>query len=219
MFWFLLGKYLGAELLDHTNTLAETVKWFSLVIVPCTIPQALYENLSCSTGLATSYIVSLFNFNPSKLFSHVWVFATLWIIAHQTHLSMDSPGKNTGVGCYALLQGIFPTQESNPCLSCLLNWQGGSSPLAPPGKPPQMDIKWYILGVLIWISLMINNVYFILIVHLYISYFVKYLFKSFTHFLFSCLLITELQKFICVYTCMHAQLLQLCLTLCWPYGL
>ena len=23
----------------------------------------------------------------------------------------DSPGKNTGVGCYALLQGIFPTQE------------------------------------------------------------------------------------------------------------
>ena len=22
----------------------------------------------------------------------------------------DSPGKNTGVGCHALLQGIFPTQ-------------------------------------------------------------------------------------------------------------
>ena len=28
----------------------------------------------------------------------------------------DSPGKNTGVGCHALLQGIFPTQESNPGL-------------------------------------------------------------------------------------------------------
>ena len=26
----------------------------------------------------------------------------------------DSPGKNTGVGCYALLQGIFPTQGWNP---------------------------------------------------------------------------------------------------------
>ena len=25
----------------------------------------------------------------------------------------DSPGKNTGVGCQALLQGIFLTQESN----------------------------------------------------------------------------------------------------------
>ena len=29
----------------------------------------------------------------------------------------DSPGKNTGVGCHFLLQGIFPTQGSNPGLS------------------------------------------------------------------------------------------------------
>ena len=28
----------------------------------------------------------------------------------------DSPGKNTGVGCHALLQGIFPTQGLNPSL-------------------------------------------------------------------------------------------------------
>ena len=28
----------------------------------------------------------------------------------------DSPGKNTGVGCHALLQGIFPTQRLNPGL-------------------------------------------------------------------------------------------------------
>ena len=27
----------------------------------------------------------------------------------------DSPGKDTVVGCHFLLQGIFPTQESNPC--------------------------------------------------------------------------------------------------------
>ena len=26
------------------------------------------------------------------------------------------PGKNIGVSCHFLLQGIFPTQESNPCL-------------------------------------------------------------------------------------------------------
>ena len=31
----------------------------------------------------------------------------------QAPLSMDSPDKNTGVGCHALLQGIFPTQGSN----------------------------------------------------------------------------------------------------------
>ena len=30
----------------------------------------------------------------------------------------DSPGKNTGVGCHALLQGILPTQRWNPDLSC-----------------------------------------------------------------------------------------------------
>ena len=29
----------------------------------------------------------------------------------------DSPGKNTGVGCHALLQGIFPTQGSNAGLT------------------------------------------------------------------------------------------------------
>ena len=28
----------------------------------------------------------------------------------------DSPGMNTGVGCHALFQGIFPTQGSNPGL-------------------------------------------------------------------------------------------------------
>ena len=28
----------------------------------------------------------------------------------------DSPGKNSGVGCHALLQGIFPTQGLNPGL-------------------------------------------------------------------------------------------------------
>ena len=50
-------------------------------------------------------------------------------------LSGDSPSKNTGVGCHALLQGIFPTQGANLCLLCLLHWQVGSSSLAPPENP------------------------------------------------------------------------------------
>ena len=41
--------------------------------------------------------------------------ATLWTVAsHSVH--GDSQGKNTGGGCRALLQGIFPIQGSNPCL-------------------------------------------------------------------------------------------------------
>ena len=42
----------------------------------------------------------------------------------------DSPGKNNGVGCPALLQGIFPTQELNPHLLHLLLWQKDSLPLS-----------------------------------------------------------------------------------------
>ena len=45
------------------------------------------------------------------------------------------PGKNTGVGCHFLLQGVFSTQGSNPYLLHLLHWQVDSLPLAPPGKP------------------------------------------------------------------------------------
>ena len=42
----------------------------------------------------------------------------------------DSPGKNTGMACHALLQGIFLTQGSNPCLLRLLHWQVGYLPLS-----------------------------------------------------------------------------------------
>ena len=38
----------------------------------------------------------------------------------------NSPGKNTGVGCQALLQRIFLMQGLNPHLLCLLHWQTGS---------------------------------------------------------------------------------------------
>ena len=41
---------------------------------------------------------------------------------------------STGVGCHGFLQGIFPTQGSNPRLLCLLHQQVDSLPLAPPGK-------------------------------------------------------------------------------------
>ena len=66
-------------------------------------------------------------------FSCVRLFVILWTPGSSDH--RDSPGKNTGVGCHALLQGIFPTQGSNPPLLHFLHWQVGSLPLAPPGKP------------------------------------------------------------------------------------
>ena len=55
--------------------------------------------------------------------SRIQLFAPLWTVAQQLLCPWDSPDKNTGVGCHALLHGIFPTQGSNPHL---LHWQADS---------------------------------------------------------------------------------------------
>ena len=68
-------------------------------------------------------------------FSHIQLFVTLWAVAHQAPLSVGFSSKNTRVGCYVLLQGIFPTQGLNLRLLHLLHWQAGSLPLVPSGKP------------------------------------------------------------------------------------
>ena len=55
----------------------------------------------------------------------------------------DPPGRNTGMGCQALLQGIFPTQGSNPHLRSpvrLLHWQEDSLPLVPLLAPK--ETRW-----------------------------------------------------------------------------
>ena len=54
----------------------------------------------------------------------------------------DFPGKNTGLGCHFHLQGIFPTQGSNPHLLCLLHWQADSLPFESPVKPPNRINAW-----------------------------------------------------------------------------
>ena len=43
---------------------------------------------------------------------------TPWIVGPSSKLlgPWDFPGKNTGVGCHFLLQGIFKTQRLKPCL-------------------------------------------------------------------------------------------------------
>ena len=61
----------------------------------------LFSNKPLSAmSLVTQSCPTLCDFEPTKLLCP-------W----------DSPGKNTGVGCLALLQGIFPVQGLNPGLS------------------------------------------------------------------------------------------------------
>jgi len=51
------------------------------------------------------------------LLSCVWLFAIPWTIKPIRLLHpWNFPGRSTGVGCHFLLQGIFPTQGSNPGL-------------------------------------------------------------------------------------------------------
>ena len=71
-------------------------------------------------------------------FSHVWLCNSV-DCRPPGSCPWNSPGKDTGMGGCALLQGIFLTQGWNLCLLCLLHWEVGSLPLAhislPPGKP------------------------------------------------------------------------------------
>ena len=48
--------------------------------------------------------------------NHVWLCDPMDCSPPCSSVHRDSPGKNTGVGCHAFLQGTFPTQGSNPGL-------------------------------------------------------------------------------------------------------
>ena len=53
----------------------------------------------------------------TKSLSRVQLFAALRTVARQAPLAMGFSRKEfSGVGCHFLLQGIFPTQGSAPCI-------------------------------------------------------------------------------------------------------
>ena len=59
-----------------------------------------------------------------------WLFATLWTVARQAPLPMKiHPSQEHWSGSHALLQGIFPTQGSDPRFLSLQRWQADSLPL------------------------------------------------------------------------------------------
>ena len=92
-------------------------------------------------------------------FSCIRLFAALWTVAQRVLYSWDSLGTNTGVSCHALLQGILPTQGSNPSLLHLLHWHAGSLPWRPPEKPQPFR------GVKVFICLRLSPCSFIILPH------------------------------------------------------
>ena len=91
---------------------------------------------------------------------HAQSYLTLWnpMDCKPTRLlcPWDSPGRNTGVGCHILLQGIFPTQGSNlhllsllhcrQILYCLSPWGTGTK--IPPRVSPPKRMLMTLLAVL-----------------------------------------------------------------------
>ena len=56
------------------------------------------------------------------MLSRVRLFVTPWTVAARLLCPCDFPGRNTGVGCHFLLQGIFLTQGLNSHLKLLTNY-------------------------------------------------------------------------------------------------
>ena len=90
---------------------------------------AFYENSSYSTSLPTFGIICLLNFSYSHRCLVVYHCSFKFIVEsescsvmsnslwhHGLYSPWNSPGQNAGVGSLSLLQGIFPTQGSNPGL-------------------------------------------------------------------------------------------------------
>ena len=110
----------------HTNVhMSKSLTWYSFtsqdfrmcslnIRIICYVTRVRVCRLSCSV---VSFSLRPHGLEPARLLCP-------W----------DSPGKNAGVGCYALLQEVFLTQGSNLPLLCLLQWPAGSLPLASPGN-------------------------------------------------------------------------------------
>ena len=66
------------------------------------------------------------------VFSCVWFFVTPRTVACRVICLWEFSGKNTGVGCHFLFQGICPTQGSNPyllnCRQILYLWATRKAP-------------------------------------------------------------------------------------------
>ena len=104
---------------------------FQQMVIP------FFHQLTPNVGSLLNASLFLLHVCVLSRFSHVLAFCnTMDCSLPVSSLHGDSPGKNTGVDCHALLQGILPTQRSNPHLLRLLHWQGSSLPLVMPGKPP-----------------------------------------------------------------------------------
>ena len=116
LYWWTNCDYLSLSPCSYLQKSSSPFRIFLIYqLVVQLLTDLLYETLCCCVSCS---IVS------DSLRPH-----RLW--ATKLLCPWDSPGKNTGVDCHALLQGVLPTQELK---SCLLLLQTDSLPPELSGK-------------------------------------------------------------------------------------
>ena len=134
---------LEKEMAIHSSTLAWKIPWAEP-------PDRLQATGSQRVG--HDWVTSLhFCCNRLCCFSvaKLCLTVTPCTAAHQAPLNLGIPGKDSGVGCHALLQGIFPTQGLNPgllqCRQILYRLSHQGSPLnTGKGKPYSLSCMLFL---------------------------------------------------------------------------
>ena len=93
-----------------------------------------YCLLSCTHFPNKHWTFSLC-FLACAVYSHSVMSHFFATVVCQAPLSMEFSRQEYGCSCHFQLQGIIPTQGSNPLLLHLLHWQVDSLPLHPLGSP------------------------------------------------------------------------------------
>ena len=105
---------IGSHRVEHnwSDLAAAAAQSLDLFYSICAIPfLSLISVWEVSTGISSGSLIVFLSF---FLFSHSVMSNSLR--PHGLYSPWNSPGQNTGVGSLSLLQGIFPTQGSNPGL-------------------------------------------------------------------------------------------------------
>ena len=119
-----------------------------LIIQVCLIPCNLMDCSLPGSSVHGILQAKILEYWCVQSLSHVGLFVMVIDCSPPGYVVLgDSPGKNTRVGCHALLQGIFPTQGQNPglpycrwILYCLSH-QKSRQPLLSPGDFPDQGIE------------------------------------------------------------------------------
>ena len=106
------------------------------------------SDITTSKFLIVSYVQRIWRYLLKKVtfivyvracmlscFTRVRLFVAPWTVACLAPLPMGSSRQECWRGLPCLPPGDLPNPGNEPHLLCLLHWQAGSLPLAPPGKP------------------------------------------------------------------------------------